>query len=153
MGIEYTFNFKILCPLTKSWLSERKLFPCCCCPELHYLKMRVDTALHRGAFWHFPFRWIYYCRSSKPIGKETGKTHLCALLMEKWERTLIIRQFFYDSKTLWMSWTSWTSWTTQNWMSKLDNCTTFQTILAATGYGRCRVEICLFVLLNTENIF
>ena len=43
-----TFNFKILCPLTKCWLSERKLFPCCCCPELHYLKMRVDTALHAG---------------------------------------------------------------------------------------------------------
>ena len=35
--------------------------------------------LHRGAFYKFPFRWIYYCHSSKSTGKETGKTHLCAL--------------------------------------------------------------------------
>ena len=32
---------------------------------------------HRGAFCQFPFRWIYYCHSSKSNGKETGKTHLC----------------------------------------------------------------------------
>ena len=25
------------------------------------------------------FRWIYYCHSSKSAGKETGKTHLCAV--------------------------------------------------------------------------
>ena len=36
--------------------------------------------LHRGAFCQFPFRWIYYCHSSKFTGKETGKTHLCALV-------------------------------------------------------------------------
>ena len=35
--------------------------------------------LHRGAFWQFPFRWIYCCHSSKSTGNETGKTHLCAL--------------------------------------------------------------------------
>ena len=33
----------------------------------------------RGAFCQFPFRRIYYCHSSKFIGKETGKMHLCAL--------------------------------------------------------------------------
>ena len=27
-----------------------------------------------------PFRWIYYCHSSKSTGKETGKTHLCAVV-------------------------------------------------------------------------
>jgi hypothetical protein len=37
------------------------------------------TTLHRGAFKQFSFRWIYYCNSSKSTGKETGKTHLCAL--------------------------------------------------------------------------
>ena len=37
------------------------------------------TALHRGAFCQFSFWWIYYCHSSKSIGKETGKTQLCAL--------------------------------------------------------------------------
>ena len=36
-------------------------------------------ALHRDAFCQLPFRWIYYCHSSKSTGKETGKTHLCAL--------------------------------------------------------------------------
>ena len=37
------------------------------------------SSLHRVAFCHFPFRWIYYCHGSKSTGKETGKTHLCAL--------------------------------------------------------------------------
>ena len=38
------------------------------------------SALHRGAFCQFPFRWIYYCHSSKSTGEETGKTHLCGNL-------------------------------------------------------------------------
>jgi hypothetical protein len=33
-------------------------------------------AVYRGAFWQFPFRWIYYCHSSKSTGKEAGKMHL-----------------------------------------------------------------------------
>ena len=37
------------------------------------------TALHRGAFCPFLFRWIYYCHSSKYTGKKTDKTHLCAV--------------------------------------------------------------------------
>ena len=37
------------------------------------------TAVHRGAFCQFPFRWIYYCHSSKSTGKETGKKHICAV--------------------------------------------------------------------------
>ena len=37
------------------------------------------TSVHRGAFCQFLFRWIYYCHSSKSSGKETGKTHLCAV--------------------------------------------------------------------------
>ena len=35
--------------------------------------------MHRGAFFQFLFRWIHYCHSSKSTGKETGKTHLCAM--------------------------------------------------------------------------
>ena len=35
--------------------------------------------MHRGAFCQFPFRWIYYCHSSKSTGKEIGKTRLCAI--------------------------------------------------------------------------
>ena len=39
----------------------------------------INFPLHRGAFCHFLFRWIYYCNRSKSTGKETGKIHLCAL--------------------------------------------------------------------------
>ena len=38
------------------------------------------TAAHRGAFYQFLFQWIYYYGSNKSTGKETGKTHLCALV-------------------------------------------------------------------------
>ena len=38
-----------------------------------------SSTVHRGAFCQFPFRWIYYCHSSKSTGKETGKKHLCAV--------------------------------------------------------------------------
>ena len=37
-------------------------------------------ALHRGPFCKFPFRLIYYYGSNKSTGKDTGKTHLCALV-------------------------------------------------------------------------
>ena len=40
----------------------------------------VCKTVHRGAFCQFPFQWIYYCHISKSTGKETGKTHLCALV-------------------------------------------------------------------------
>ena len=39
----------------------------------------LNKPLHGGAFWQFPFWWIYYCHISKSTGKETDKTHLCAL--------------------------------------------------------------------------
>ena len=38
------------------------------------------NTLLRGVFCQFPFRWIYYCHNSKSTRKETGKTHLCALV-------------------------------------------------------------------------
>ena len=49
--------------------------------------------LHRGAFCQFPFRRIYYCHSSKSTGKETGKTHLCALCRVQ-IKILTINHFF-----------------------------------------------------------
>ena len=39
-----------------------------------------SAPVHRDAFCKFPFRWIYYCHSSKSTGKETGKMHLCAVV-------------------------------------------------------------------------
>ena len=43
-----------------------------------FLEMEEYT-LHRGAFFQFPFWWIYYYGSNKSTGKEIGKTHLCAV--------------------------------------------------------------------------
>ena len=55
----------------------------CCCqffegPSLYYFSTFLDF-FWSIQFCQFPFGWIYYCHSSKSIGKETGKTHLCAL--------------------------------------------------------------------------
>ena len=38
--------------------------------------------VHRGAFCQFSFRLIYYYDNNKSTGKETGKTHLCALFYD-----------------------------------------------------------------------
>ena len=38
-----------------------------------------DNPVHRGVFFQFPFRWIYYYGSNESTRKETGKTHLCAV--------------------------------------------------------------------------
>ena len=37
--------------------------------------------MHRGAFCQFPFRWIYYFGINESTGKETGKMHLCGMLV------------------------------------------------------------------------
>ena len=47
-------------------------------------------AVHRGAFCQFSFRWIYYYSSNKYTGKETGKTHLCAVGSNSLETTYIL---------------------------------------------------------------
>ena len=47
------------------------------------------SSLHRGAFCLFTFRWIYYYGSNKSTGKETGTTHLCALV---WKGRMEIRK-------------------------------------------------------------
>ena len=38
----------------------------------------TQCTLHRGAFYQFPFRLIYY-GSNKSIRKKNDKTHLCAV--------------------------------------------------------------------------
>ena len=40
----------------------------------------IHTTVHRDAFCQFLFWWIYYCHNSKSTGKETDKTHLCAVV-------------------------------------------------------------------------
>ena len=45
---------------------------------MHYLECWI-SAVHRGAFCQFPFRWIYYYGNNKSTGKETGKMHLCVV--------------------------------------------------------------------------
>ena len=44
----------------------------------HFRKLCLP--LHRGAFCQFLLRWIYYYGTNKSTGKETDKTHLCALV-------------------------------------------------------------------------
>ena len=70
------------------WEDGRKVecfFLLLLCTTTHTMEQRCfwsflfDTALYRGAFCQFPFRWIYCYGSNKSTGKETGKTHLCAL--------------------------------------------------------------------------
>ena len=49
--------------------------------------VKKNKTLHRGAFCQFPFRRIYYYGSNKATGKETGKTHFCALRAWKiWQK-------------------------------------------------------------------
>ena len=43
------------------------------------VKVHDHGPVHSGEFCQFPFRWIYYCHSSKFTRKETGKMHLCAV--------------------------------------------------------------------------
>ena len=52
------------------------------CVALVHLKKKSKTLPSQCTemrFCKFPFRWIYYCHSSNSTGKETGKTHLCAM--------------------------------------------------------------------------
>ena len=50
--------------------------------------------VHRDAFCQFPFRWIYYCHSSKSTGKETGKMYFCGwLLYILWKGSLLYWNF------------------------------------------------------------
>ena len=49
--------------------------------EMGHNFANYSTTVHRGAFCQFLFRWIYYCHSSKSTGKETGKTHLGAVIV------------------------------------------------------------------------
>ena len=44
-----------------------------------YAFAKMIPPLHRGAFCQSSLQWIYYYGNNKSTGKETGKTHLCAL--------------------------------------------------------------------------
>ena len=47
--------------------------------RIYWYHLTSVTPLQRGALCQFPFRWIYYYGSNKSTGKETAKTHICAL--------------------------------------------------------------------------
>ena len=51
-----------------------------CINQSKYFLQRC-SALHRGAFCQFLFRFIHYCHKS--TGKETCKTHICALVISE----------------------------------------------------------------------
>ena len=58
---------------------------CTCMVALHFSRTWTwhdfDYYLYTAqrCVFQFLFRWIHYCLSSKSIGKETDKTHLCAV--------------------------------------------------------------------------
>ena len=55
-------------------------------------------AVHRGVFCQFSFWWINYCYSSKPTGKETGKTHICAVVFrQQWNSWIIMARILGSS--------------------------------------------------------
>ena len=56
-----------------------------------------SNGVHRGAFWQFPFRWIYYCHSTNSTGKETGKMHLCGALENTFKRWQS-RPLYFETK-------------------------------------------------------
>ena len=60
--------------LTPSITSLPKISRCTACIDFPPI-----TIVHTGAFFQFPFRWIYDCHSSKSTGKESGKTHFSAV--------------------------------------------------------------------------
>ena len=66
-------------------------------PWLKYSFKPLST-MHRGAFCQFPFRWIYSYGSNKSTGKETGKTHLCAM----WWNSLTCLNLFRINNMLWI---------------------------------------------------
>ena len=43
--------------------------------------------MHRGEFYQFTFRWIYYKGSNKSTQKETGKLHLYSMRRKKPKET------------------------------------------------------------------
>jgi hypothetical protein len=53
-----------------------------------FVFLAISRKVHYIQNWHnaqwcqFPFRLIYYCGSNKSTGKESGKTHLCALVKD-----------------------------------------------------------------------
>ena len=67
----------------------------------------ISHAVHRGAFCQFPFRWIYYCHSSKSNGKKTGKTNLCVLVVysNMCNRISMLKILYIMRTTIW--WGKW----------------------------------------------
>ena len=67
------------CILLKSISNTTLKIGCMSLLFLPFFHWSLEHATHRGAFCQFPFRWIYYYDGNKSTGKETGKTHLCAV--------------------------------------------------------------------------
>ena len=72
-------------------------------PFLHNAWPHLWSTVYRGAFCKFTFQWIYYCHSSKFIGNETGKTHLCAV-MHSQHNTDFSLKVWGSRITFWLVW-------------------------------------------------
>ena len=70
-------NFSDSDPSTVNTAAQR-------CDLPAFLPVDSLEQLHRYAFCQFPFLWIYYNGSNKSTGKETDKSHFCALHSSEW---------------------------------------------------------------------
>ena len=98
------------------WFVSSLFFIKYLCSLRIFLRTPHRRALHRGAFCQFPFRWVYYYGSNKSTRKETGKTHLCALV-QVWAHYQTLKYGFCKNSlqknaTL-NSWTLFSSQTSQ----------------------------------------
>ena len=69
-------------------------------PSINLMPMEqrsLNSTVHRGAFFQFPFRWIYYYGSNESNGKETRKTHLCAPLQKSTRQQFCLLQRWVSS--------------------------------------------------------
>ena len=89
----------------------------------NFEKVRNWTTGPLGAFCQFLFRLIYYCHSSKSTGKETGKTHLCAVL----KISILIKYPSFDGflgplNVIWQaSFACRITWSTSSWQEHYKN--------------------------------
>ena len=82
-----------------------------CINQSKYFLQRC-SALHRGAFCQFLFRFIHYCHKS--TGKEIGKTHICALVISEGLVQLLPRLYSGSSFTADYCWCSSKVWKQQS---------------------------------------
>ena len=82
---DFPFIYQQISIGNSSWVNMLKSF----WTNNFWIISKCFDAVHRGAFWQFPFRWIYCFGSNKSTKKETGKTHFSVLLKRDMQLLLL----------------------------------------------------------------